>query len=279
MKRMHSRLPATIVGGALACLLAATAQATLPALPATPASRPLLQVSADALQVDARTLVAVAVGRVRITDGTTTATAARATLYQREGRGVLSGRARVMGPQGVLEGEEIAVEFTPRTITRVVARGAASLEAETLLVTARMVTIIPAADSVTAEREVTLLVPPDIIATGARLVYLRARGVASLEGRGRIQNPDGFIEADRIEVSRRGERAIATGSVHGVFRDSEIQSRTAVMFAAEKKAIFVGDVRVTQPGRRMITERVTVWYAVGRVVAEGQTTIRLEPQP
>ncbi|MDR7521369.1 MAG: LptA/OstA family protein [Armatimonadota bacterium] len=278
---MRRCLSAVVVGSALACLPVppALAQAVSPAPAATPGGRPPLHISADEMHIDAATRVAVAVGRVRISDGTTTATAARATLYHREGRGVLAGQARVRGPQGLLEGDEITVWYTARAITRIVARGAASLEAEASLVTARVVTIAPSADTVTAEREVTLFVPPDVVATGARLVYQRARGTAVLEGRGRVANPDGFIEADRIEGTRRMASAVATGDVWSVFRDIEVRSRTAELVAAEQKAVFVGDVRVAQPGRRMTSERVTLWYGVGRVVAEGQTWMRLEPQP
>jgi lipopolysaccharide export system protein LptA len=277
--RMVERLARIAMAAILVALPTAAAQTVASSGPATPARRPLLQITAETIRVDAQTQVAIATGRVRVTDGTTTAEAARGTVYRREGRGVLRGNVRVVGPQGVLEGETVTVEFTTRAITRVVARGAASLEAEGMLVTAQVVTIVPAADSVTAERAVTLFVPPDIIATGPRLVYVRARGMSTLVGRWRVQTPEGFIEADRVEVARRGEQAVAIGSVHGVFRETQIHSQTATLYTAEKKAVFAGGVRLTQPDRLMTTERVTVWYGLRRVLAEGQTTIRIEPPP
>jgi len=236
-------------------------------------------ITADTMSVDATTRVGTATGRVRITDGKTTATAARATLNHREGRGVLSGQARASGPQGVLEGDEITVEYTTAVITKITARGQANLEVEGSLVSAQIVTIVPATDTVTAQRDVTFFTQPDIVARGAQLVYQRSQGTATLEGRARLQNRDGFVEGDRIDGFKRWERLVVTGDVHGAYRDIEVRSRAAEVLATEKKAVFTGEVRLSQPGRRLTTEKVTVWYGAGRVVAEGQTWIRIEPIP
>ena len=246
---------------------------------ATPAPSPRLSVTADELHADALTRVVTAAGRVRITDGTTTATAARATLYHREGRGVLTGQAKVVTPQGVLEGGEITILYTTSAITRVVARGKASLEVENGLVSAAQVTIVPETDTVTALGEVTLFTPPDLIATGTRLVYMRARGEALLEGRARVQSRDGFIQSERIEALSRWDRVKATGGVHAVLRDIEVRSVAAEVFMGERKAVFGGDVKLTQAGRLLATEKLTVWYAAGRFVAEGQTRARIETTP
>jgi lipopolysaccharide export system protein LptA len=236
-------------------------------------------VTADELYADAPARVVTAAGRVRITDGTTTATAARATLYHREGRGVLTGKAKVVTPQGVLEGAEITVDYTTSAITRIVARGKASLDVENGLVSAAQVTIVPETDAVTAQGEVTFFTPPDLIATGARLVYRRTRGDVVLEGRARVQNRDGFVQCERIEAFGRWERVKATGGVHAVLRDIEVRSVAAEVFMGERKAVFGGEVKLTQPGRLLVTEKLTVWYAAGRFVAEGQTRARIETTP
>lgn len=254
------------------------APAPPPATPASPAAR-RVTIQADELQVDAVSRVATASGRVRITDGTTTATAARATLYHKEGRGTLAGQAKVVSAQGVLEGAEITIRYTASAITRIVARGQASLEVENGLVTAATVTIVPDADSVTAQGEVTFFTQPDVIATGARLAYQRTRGTAVLEGRARVQNRDGFVQGARIEGSRRWERVVVTGGVHAVFRDIEVRSTTAEVLGAERKAVFTGEVHLTQAGRRLTTGKLTVWYAAGRFVAEGPTRVRIESAP
>jgi lipopolysaccharide export system protein LptA len=263
---------------ALRLLLTATTVAVVAAASAAgPASR--VDITADELRLDAADRVATAAGRVRITDGVTTATAARATLFQREGRGVLTGDARVVAPEGTLTGQEITVMYTTAAITRVTAAGAASLRAEGTRIAASAITVAPSSDTLTASGRVGLTTPPGITAVGDRLTYRRVRGLLVMEGAVRMQNADGSVEGDRLEAFGRWDRAVVTGNVHGVFRDIEVRSRIAEVTSAEKKAVFIGDVRLTQPDRRMITERVTVWYAVGRVVAEGQTTIRLEPQP
>lgn len=277
---MRERIAGALVAAALAGSLAAgSAVAFAIAAPATPPAVSQVAITADAMSIDAATRVATASGRVRITDGKTTATAARATLFQKEGRGVLVGEARVTGPQGVLEGEEIRVEYTTAAITKITASGNASLDVEGGLVSARIVTIVPSTDTVTAQRDVTFFSKPDIIAKGAELVYQRAKGIAMLQGQARLQNRDGVIEGDRLEGFKQWERLVATGGVHGVYRDIDVRSRAAEVLGAEKRAVFTGEVQLTQPGRRLTTEKVTVWYEAGRVVAEGQTWIRIEPTP
>ncbi|MDR7544215.1 MAG: LptA/OstA family protein [Armatimonadota bacterium] len=257
----------------------ATATAAAPAPPSAPARAARVEISADAVTVDAATRVVRATGRVAVSDGSTTASAGRATLYHREGRVVLSGDARVRAPQGDLEGQEITVLYTPARITLVVARGSATLDAEGVLTSARTITIDLQRDVLRAEPEVTLFTLPDVVARGSRLTYDRRRRLVVLEGRARVQNRDGFLEADRLEGDRRWEMAVATGGVRGAFRDIEVRSRSGEVFYGEKRAVFVGEVQLTQPGRRLTSDRITVWYGAGRIVAEGQTSVRLEPQP
>ncbi len=267
-------LPRACVAGLLAALLASPAAAAPGAQKSSP-----ITVSADVMSIDAVTRVVTATGRVRITDGVTTATAGRATLYHAEGQAVLADHARLVGPQGVLEATEITIAYTTKAITRIGARGGATLEVEARRLSAPTLAITPATGTVTAEDGVKFLSPPDVVATGQRLTYQRSRGVGVLEGAARIQNRDGFVQGDRIDAHERGQRATVTGDVVGRFRDIEVKSRTAELFGLEKKAIFLGDVQVTQPGRSLITEKVTVWYTSGRIVAEGQTRVRLEAQP
>jgi lipopolysaccharide export system protein LptA len=271
---MTSRLAATFVVVLIVSALAPLA----PAAPATPRGRTII-IEADAIAVDARTSTAFASGRVRISDGVRTATAARATIYQSQGRGVLTDGAVVTDPFGAISGNEITVTFTAVAITHIVARGSAGLETSTTLVNAEAIHLVPSTELVTAERQVTVFTKPDIIATGARLTYARARGQIALEGPVRTQSADGFIEGQRMDGDERLKRLLVTGDVHAVYRDLDVRSRTAEVFGDEKRATFVGDVRVVQPGRAMTTDRLTVWYAAGRVLAEGPTRMRFEPTP
>jgi len=245
----------------------------------SPTAPPAINVTADVMNVDAVARVVTAAGRVRVDDGVTTATAQRATLYQREGRGVLSGDARVVAPTGVLEGSEVTITYAGRTITRIAARGSASLKSRTFAIAAGTITIALAEDLITADEAVRVTSLPDIVATGARLRYYRAREAAALEGGARLQNRDGIIGGERIESTGRWTRAIITGPVWSRFRDIEIHSRVAEYESVEQKAIFAGDVQISQPGRVLVTERATVWYGSGRIVAEGPTRVRLETPP
>ncbi len=238
-----------------------------------------ISITADALSIDTATRIVTATGNVRVTNGTMTASAGRATLYQAEGRAVLTDGPRVSGSQGVLEGAEVSILFSAKAVSQIVARGKARLEAKEGRLSAPTITLDPRTGAVSGKGGVSLLVPPDVVATGRDVLVERSRGFALLEGEARLQNKDGFVSGDRIEARERGQRATVTGSVLGRFRDIEVRSRTADVFGTDKKAVFAGEVEVTQPGRRMTTEKVTVWYEARRVVAEGQTRVRLEGQP
>lgn len=262
---------------AFANVIAAASPA--PALPASGQAGLRLTVTADAMDVDAATRTVTARGRVRVTDGTILATASEGVLYYAAGRGRLVGNARVRSPQGVLVGGEIAFVFTGRAVTRVVARGDAMLEMPAGRLSGPTIAITPPTDTVAAEEHVTLQTLPDVVATGRRLTVHRAQGRAVLEGDARLRNRDGFIAGERMEGTDRLERATVTGGVVGRFRDVDARSRTAEYDAKENKIVFIGDVDIAQAGRRMFSDRVTVWYAAGRVVAEGATRIRIDPAP
>lgn len=243
------------------------------------AAAPRVVITADTLSLDAASGIAAAAGRVRISDGTVTATAARAVLYHRDGRSVLTGGARVEGPQGTLQAEEITVRFTPRAITRIAARGQVTLEAEGTRLRARGVVISPSEETVRAEEAVATHVHSGVVANAAVLTYDRRRGLLVLEGLARLQHREGAVQAGRMEGFRREGRAVLSGDVHAVYRDVEVRSRAAEWFAGEQRAVFADQVLLTQPGRRLATEKVTVWYGTGRIVAEGLTSVRLEGQP
>ncbi len=236
-------------------------------------------ISADSMQVDAVTRVATAVGRVRISDGLTTASAERATLYHGEGRGVLSDRAKVVTPQGALAASEIAVRFTASEIVRVYASGSATLEVEGGVVSAAAILIVPREETARATGGVSYSTRGGLVATGRSLTYDRRGGAAALEGQALIRVPEGTVGGERIEARRHLEQGAVTGGAHGRFGDIEIQARSAEFSLNEQKVVFLGEVVVKQPGRRMTTEKVTIWYAERRLLAEGLTRVTLESQP
>ncbi|MGQ0550320.1 MAG: LptA/OstA family protein [Armatimonadota bacterium] len=244
-----------------------------------PAKTSAITITADAMDIDAQKSVVTATGRVRLSDGRITAAAGRGTLYQNEQRAVLTDGPRMTGPQGTLQAAEIVITYTARNITRVTARGQATLESRIGRLSAPTIAIALADETAIAEGGVSVTAPPDARATGRRLTYAWRRGIAVLEGDARVQNRDGFVSGDRIHAEDRSRRATVTGAVLARFRDIEVRSLAAEVFGAEKKAVFTGDVQVNQPGRQMTTEKATVWYEARRVVAEGQTRVRLEGQP
>lgn len=239
----------------------------------------IVEIAADAIAIDAATGDGEAWGRVRVTDGRATATAERARLVRREGQAVLTGAARVVAPQGALAAREITVTFTRQAITRVVARGQANLEAEEIRVQAPGITVVPAREEVTADGGVVLAVPPDVTARGRRFAYRRAQGQMTLEGDARIVTRDGVLEGTRLDGDRRLRRLQVGGPVRATYGEIQVHSQAAAVDGHEQVAVFTGEVRATQPGRRLATDRLTVWYAQRRMLAEGPTRIHVEPQP
>ncbi|MDR7536281.1 MAG: LptA/OstA family protein [Armatimonadota bacterium] len=264
-------------GAGLVALLALSGGAPAGSAPA--AAVRVVQITADEITVDATTGDGAASGRVRVTDGQTTATADRARLARREGQVVLTGAARVVAPQGALAAREITVTFTRQAITRLVARGQASLEAEEMRLQAPGITIVPAREEVAADGGVALAVPPDVTARGQRFAYQRVGGQMLLDGDVRVVTRDGVLEGTRLDGDRRLRRLQMQGPVRATYGEILVHSQAAAVDGQERVAVFTGQVRATQPGRWLTTDRLTVWYAQRRMRADGPTRIHVDPQP
>lgn len=273
-------LPVRGVTTGVAVLLAFAGVASQPeVLRAHAAPAPAVQLTAGEVTLDAATGEGEAAGGVRLTDGRTTAVAARARLARRAGLAVLSGGARVVAPQGTLAAREITVAFTRQTITRIVARGEAILDAQDLRLRAPGITIVPAREEVTADGGVALVVPPDVTATGQRFVYRRAAGEMVLDGDARVVTRDGSVTGTRVEADRRVRRARVSGPVRAVWGQLAVESQMALLDHQAQVAVFTGQVRAADPHRRLATERLVVWYTHRRLLAEGPTHIVVEPAP
>ncbi len=277
--RPRARLVRGVATG-VAVLLACAGVASPPGTPRVHAApAPAVQLAAGEITLDAATGEGEAAGGVRLTDGRTTAVAARARLARRTGLAVLSGGARVVAPQGTLVAREITVAFTRQTITRIVARGDATLDAQDLRLQAPGITIVPAREEVTADGGVALVVGPDVTATGQRFVYRRTAGEMVLEGDARVVTRDGSVSGTRIEADRRVRRARVRGPVRAVWGQLAVESQTALLDHQAQVAVFTGQVRAADPHRRLTTERLVVWYTHRRLLAEGPTHIVVEPAP
>jgi lipopolysaccharide export system protein LptA len=263
-----------------AALLAGVAAASQPVVfRAHAAPARAVQLVAGEITIDAATGDGEAVGGVRLTDGRTTAVAARARLARGAGLAVLSGGARVVAPQGTLAAREITAVFTRQAITQVVARGGAVLDAEELRLRAPEITIVPAREEVTADGGVALTVPPDVTASAERVAYRRAAGQMVLEGDARVVTRDGHVAGTRVEADRRARHVRVSGPVRAVYGQLQVESAAALLDGQAQVAVFTGQVRAADPHRRLVTERLVVWYTQRRLLAEGPTRIVVEPAP
>jgi lipopolysaccharide export system protein LptA len=237
------------------------------------------------LEIQADTLIArdggqtiEASGNVIITDGRSTIRAGHALYTLRDRRILLDGGVKIVTAQGdlvanravILLGKGNAVAFVEAT-------GGVAVKAQQRVLRADLASYEVASESLVATGNVTLFVPPDLTAKGAELVA-KGRQVATLTGRPRVENREGFIEGDRIEFREQTQTAYVRGNVVSVFQDIRISAGNATLLAKEGHAIFREQVRVTRPGRTLSAEMVTLYYRERRLVTEGPTNIRIEEE-
>ncbi|HEY6102658.1 MAG TPA: hypothetical protein VI007_05470 [bacterium] len=256
-------------------MLAALAPAGTPSL----AAAPPVELRGDEVMLRQRDGVVEARGRVRITAGAARMGADRAVYALRSRRIILSGHVTVTAPQGDLEADSArAVLSIGNALETVEASGRVTLETAQRVVRAERLTYGVAGGAVAADGGVEVFIPPDIIGRGRSLVMKRGEA-ATLLGRARIQTKDGYVESDRMDFAERTQVAFARGNVVGVFEETRITSAAATFYNLERRAVFRDGVRVVRPGRTLQAQVVTIHLKDRRIVAEGETTIRLEDDP
>jgi lipopolysaccharide assembly outer membrane protein LptD (OstA) len=256
----------------VALLVAATGVAPAFAAPTT------LEIKADVLTADTVRQIVQASGHVRISDGRAVVRAGMATYRVRERKISLSGGVHFVTPEGNLTARQaVAYLSRSRTLESVEANGNVEVEAQRRVLSADHVVYTPAGRSLFARGNVRIFDPPDLIATGREL-FAKQGSVIVMTGRPRLQNRDGYLQGERLEVDEKAEAAYLRTNVLGEFRDIRITSDAATLFAKEKKIVFRDRVRITQPARTMTADRVTLFYESRRMIAEGATTIRIEDE-
>ncbi len=218
-------------------------------------------------------------GHVAITDARITLRADRVLYTRASGRIQLTGHVSITTPQGELVAGAATAQVARRgQLETVEAAGAVTVRSADRTVRADRVTYQPKDETLVATGGVVVSYPPDLTITGGTLVA-RGAEVATITGRPRIRHPEGFIEGDRIDVAVQSQIAFVRGKAVSRFGDTTITSALATLLVKERKAIFRDHVSVVQPGRTLISEIVTYYYTERRLVAEGQTTIKIQPTP
>jgi lipopolysaccharide export system protein LptA len=260
-------------------LLVLLTLATLTPLGEASAAAQVIELRGDEVTLHQSGGVVEARGRVRITAGAARLSADRAVYTVRTRRIALAGHVIVSAPQGELEADAATAVLGPgNTLETVEASGRVTLETQQRVVRAGRMTYAVAAGAISADGGVEVFIPPDIIGRGRTLIMKRGEA-ATLQGRARVQTKDGYVESDRIDFSERTQVAFARGNVVGVFEETRITSAAATFYSRERRAVFRDGVRVTRPGRTIQAQVVTIYFRDRRIVAEGETTIRLEDEP
>jgi len=256
----------------LVMLLAFLALAPFPAWAAP------LTITAARMHSDSASGVVVAEGGVRISDGATVAVGRRLVLDTRRQRAILI-QGTVRGREGVLEGLEITLRFTPTRLKEVTARGEASIETRRGVLFAHEITIVLTEDRLTATGGVRVFAPPDMLATGSGLTYNRRTGRVTLAGPVTVQTGQGKVTGQRLEGVEGLQQARVSGDVRAIFRDITARADAATFDALAQKVILTGAVRVQQDGRTLEGTRVTIFYTTGQIIVEGPMRLRFVPGP
>lgn len=238
-----------------------------------------LQLNADTVIARDGGLLLEARGQVVIRDGRVTIRADHA-VYDRKSRQVqLDGTVRITTPQNELTAQAATAQMTKDNFLETVqASGRVGMRWPDRTLKADRVTYQVKDDALNAKGNIIVTFPPDLTVTGSALV---ANGTekTTVTGRARIQNRDGFIEGDRLEVWGQGPTAVVSGHVVSVFQDTRITAASASLYAEENRVVFRNNVTVSRPGRALTAEIVSVYYRERRLVAEGRTIIKIQETP
>ncbi len=253
--------------------------AALLAALAVPVWAGTFELRADILSTEATTQTVVARGRVRITDGVSVARAGHARYAIRDGRVVLSDGVVVQTPDGIMRSREATILLSKgQRITSVAASGGVRIEAGGRVMKADRVFYDAASGDVIARGTVTIVAPPDFVASGDDLTANLRSELARLRGRARVQNSEGFIEGDRLDVDGQAQTASVRDHVVAGFRKLRLTADTATLTVREHKAVFRGHVEIVDAARTVTADQVTMYYQIGRVIVEGTASVRIEEE-
>ena len=255
---------------ALAAVLVAAAVAT--------AHAASFVVTSQRLDLDAQRGVLRAWG-VRITDGLRVVMAPWLVLERQAGLGVLEGGVQARGPEGELRGQVVRIRFTPALeFTRFEATGSPRLVSEGRVLSSSRLTLDPRSGVATAEGAPRLVVPPDLRATGGRIVYRSRERTAHVASPARFENREGALQGRDAEFDLKSQTARLEGPVSFRFPAGRGVAQAAVADFGQGRVVLAGPVRMRWRSSVLEAERVTVWYRQGRVVVEGASRIRVEEE-
>lgn len=273
-------------GGAVAAcaavLLGVPGWAVLP--PGAPAARPAeaaavfpalqgpLNVSADEVAVDNAGTALTARGHVRLTYAAGVATANFLRLRRADRTAELTGNVTITDPKGRATGDDITVVFTAgNQISRIAMDGGAGAETQDYALQADHILADRAVGRLTANGHVTLFTAPDLIVNGDKAVYNQGAHYGIVSGHVSASNRAGRMLGQWVEFFQRKQQAVVHGPVTAEVYGATITGAVAHLDFVKSSAVFTGHVLVTRRQGTLTADRVTILYAVRRLIAEGTT--------
>jgi len=216
---------------------------------------------------------------VRITDGRSVARAGRARYAVREGQITLAAGVVVQMPEGTMRSRDATVQLGKgQQINTVTGTGGVQIEVGARSLKADRIFYDVVLGDVIASGAVKVVVPPDVVASGGQLTANIRTQVATFTGRARVQNPEWFIQGDRLDLDNRTQTAFVRDHVVAGFRKVQLSADLATLAVRDHKAVFRGHVQIKDPARIVTADQVTVYYQTGRVIAEGTTSVHIEEE-
>jgi lipopolysaccharide export system protein LptA len=246
-----------------------------PVAPSTPVNLAADNVS---LASDGTTLVAT--GHVTVSYGSLRVTSDALRIRRPAGTATFTGHVLIRDGQGRASAQVATLVVANESrVARAVLSGHASFETGAYAVLADRIVTDRQLHRLTAAGRVTVFSQPDLIVTGALVTYDEGpqRVVVRGEGRARatIQNRDGRIRGAWIEFSRARGVARVHGPVEAEIYDATLTGMDATIDLDRGTAVITGDVILSRRVGTLRADRLTVYYRVKRLVAEGTTHMAL----
>lgn len=234
-----------------------------------------LNLTADEVTVDNTGTGLVARGHVVVTYGVDRATADLLRLNRSARTAELTGHAQVTNPQGRASGDRVLLYLTPDDqVSRVVLTGNAGLESREYAFSADQINADRGSGHVLAQGHVNAFSAPDLIVTGERATYDQRTQYTMVTGHPVASNKAGRLRGDWFELFRASSRAVVHGPVEAEVYGATITGSGATIDFKRSTAVFTGSVVVTRRQGTLWADRVTIYYEVRRITAEGTTHAR-----
>jgi len=277
-----SKMPRARLAAVLTVVVALSILAAPAGLGAAPQGQPSrlnietpINLTADEVIADNTGTGLVARGHVVVTSGVDRATADLMRFNRPARTAELIGHAQVTNPQGRASADRMFLHFTSNNqVSGVVLTGNAGLESPKYALSADQINADRGLGHVVAQGNVTAFFAPDMIVTGERATYDQRRQYATVTGHPVVSNKAGRLRGNWFELFRATNRAVIHGPVEAEVYDATITGADATIDFKRSTAVFTRHVVVMRRHSTLWADRLTIYYDVRRITAQGTTHVK-----